>query len=168
MKKRYKIKYDYIAAAKKISKHIMREADIIFEEDSNIHRDLMVHNVLDYFCEELPPEVEQWKDCWFDIKLRVNSTHNVSDDIFKKAILLIRMQSWADYHNNLDGFVADWKDKERKKYGVKIEEHGAVIDWFRHGNLFLFQIVVVSEERAQQMLSYFCKDIQSLIDKGLI
>lgn len=162
MKKMYKLKYDYIAAAKKISKHIMREADMIFEEDSNIHRDLMVHNVLDYFCEELPQEVEVWKEPEFYLSVGATQTTYI------KSKLLVRMQSWADYHNNLDGFVADWSDRSRYKWGVKIEYRELTKQAFSQSNLFLFQISVSSEDRAKQMLDYFRKDIQSLIDKGLI
>lgn len=163
MKKRYKLKYDYIAAAKEISKHIRREADMIFEHGSDIHKDLLVYNVLGLFCEEV--KVEQWVEP--GVKTESWGAYT-SPNGNVKAHLLIRMQSWADYHNKLDGFVADWKDRSRYKWGVKIEYRELTKQAFSQSNLFLFQICVSSEARAKQMLDYFHKDIQSLIDKGLI
>lgn len=164
MKKRYKFKYEYIAAAKKISKHITRESDMIFEEGSDIHRDLLVHNVLDLFCEELPQEVEQWKD----VDIAITARQSIQEGALDKAVLLIRMQSWADFHNKLDGFVPNWVNKDNQtRYGIVLDGNQFTADWHPY-NYFIFQICVSSKDRAVQMIAYFHKDIQSLIDKSLI
>lgn len=161
MEKIYKVKPSYETTVRKLSGHQLRSESIVFVEGSNLHNELLLYNVLDLFCEELPPEVDAWKEP----QLRSDLPILITD----KAMLLIRMQSWADYHNKLDGFAADWKDDRRYKYGLCIYQGICCgIATFNDENYFLFQISVSSEDRAKQMMDYFQKDIQSLIDKGLI
>lgn len=85
----------------------------------------------------------------------------------KKADLLIRMQSWADFYNKKDGFVADWSDNS-KKWGIDINDGKAEVGHNTFMNTGLFQISVGSEERSNEMLKYFLTDINALIKSGSI
>lgn len=154
----YQVKEPFIAAVKKLSGHKLTGDKISFTKGSYLHRDLAALNLLDVFCEELPPQVETWKDPLFRSDIRMEITN--------KARLLIRMQSWADYHNKLDGFVAQWD--RLINYGICIENYSYRTTHASFTNIFLFQIAVNSKVRADEMLKYFQKDIQSLIDKNLI
>lgn len=158
MKKRYEVKEKYVDAANALIGRTCTYG-FNFVEGDVVYQKLNKYNVLAEFCEELPPEVDAWKEPMFRSDVRMELTD--------KAMLLIRMQSWADYHNKLDGFVVDWKDANQAKWGIRIIAKIAQTDWFTESNNFIFQICV-SDSRAQQMLDYFRKDIQSLIDKGLI
>lgn len=160
MEKIYKVKPSYETTVRKLSGHQLRSESIVFVEGSNLHNELLLYNVLDLFCEELPPEVEAWKDPL----LTIQSPTWMTD----KILLLIRMQSWADYHNRLDGFVVDWGNAMQKKYGIVIEDRITSIQPRQTYNGYLFQICVGTESRSAIMHGYFQKDIQSLIDRGLI
>lgn len=159
MKKRYEVKEKYVYAANALIGRTCTYG-FNFVEGDVVYQKLNKYNVLAEFCEELPPEVDAWKEPMF----RSDAPIELTD----KAMLLIRMQSWADYHNKLDGFVVDWSDRSRYKWGVKIIYRELTKQAFSQSNPFLFQISVSSEDRAKQMLDYFRKDIQALIDKGLI
>ena len=164
MEKIYKVKPSYETTVRKLSGHQLRSESIVFVEGSNLHNELLLYNVLDLFCEEVPKEAEQWVEPQFWRKTKELPLQG----LYGKAHLLIRMQSWADYHNNLDRFVADWSNNMQKKYGVVIEDRITSIQPRQTYNGYLFQICVGTESRAAIMHGYFHKDIQSLIDKGLI
>lgn len=156
MEKKYVVKEKY----KKVAETLIREnvtGDVIIFENSPAYNLFKDKGVLDEFCDEVK---EEWKDPLLTIKSPTWMTD--------KILLLIRMQSWADYHNKLDGFVVDWGVPEQSKYGIEIRDKGLKIDDHQSHNFYIFQISVSSEDRAKQMLDYFRKDIQSLIDKGLI
>ena len=159
MKKRYEVKEKYVDAANALIGRTCTYG-FNFVEGDVVYQKLNKYNVLAEFCEELPPEVDAWKEPMFRSDVRMELTD--------KAMLLIRMQSWADYHNKLDGFAADWGVLEQSKYGIEIRDKGVKIDDHQSHNFYLFQICVKSDARAKQMLDYFNGDIQSLIDKGLI
>ena len=130
-----------------------------FTQGGEHYKMLRDAGVLDLWCYEVK-EIEVWKDPL----LTILSPTWMTD----KILLLIRMQSWADYHNKMDGFVADWGNDMQKKYGVVIEDRITSIQPRQTYNGYLFQICVGTESRAAIMHGYFHKDIQSLIDKGLI
>ena len=159
MKKRYEVKEKYVDAANALIGRTCTYG-FNFVEGDVVYQKLNKYNVLAEFCEELPPEVDAWKEPMFRSDVRMELTD--------KAMLLIRMQSWADYHNKMDGFVADWGNDMQKKYGVVIEDRITSIQPRQTYNGYLFQICVGTESRAAIMHGYFHKDIQSLIDKGLI
>ena len=159
MKKRYEVKEKYVDAANALIGRTCTYG-FNFVEGDVVYQKLNKYNVLAEFCEELPPEVDAWKEPMFRSDVRMELTD--------KAMLLIRMQSWADYHNKMDGFVADWGNDMQKKYGVVIEDRITSIQPRQTYNGYLFQICVGTESRAAIMHGYFRKDIQSLIDKGLI
>ncbi len=127
------------------------------------YRILRDAGVLDLWCYEVK-EVESWKEPSFISCIECGA----SIGSHAKADLLIRMQSWADYHNKLDVFVVDWSGDSVFKWGITLENLEAGEQYNRFANIFLFQIAVSSKERAKAMLKYFRKDIKSLIDKGLI
>lgn len=159
MKKRYEVKEKYVDAANALIGRTCTYG-FNFVEGDVVYQKLNKYNVLAEFCEELPPEVDAWKEP----QLRSDLPILITD----KAMLLIRMQSWADYHNKLDGFVARWDNYDRYNHGIVVENYSVRSSINHFANVFLFQIVVPSKERANEMLKYFRKDIQSLIDKGLI
>ena len=159
MKKRYEVKEKYVDAANALIGRTCTDG-FNFVEGDVVYQKLNKYNVLAEFCEELPPEVDAWKEP----QLRSDLPILITD----KAMLLIRMQSWADYHNKLDGFVADWGNDMQKKYGVVIEDRITSIQPRQTYNGYLFQICVGTQSRSAIMHGYFQKDIQSLIDKGLI
>ena len=135
-----------------------------FDSETEAWKLLFDAGVLEYWCREISKPI----DPWFDPEFYINLQSQVSDGALGKSRLLIRMQSWADYHNKMDGFVADWGNDMQKKYGVVIEDRITSIQPRQTYNGYLFQICVGTESRAAIMHGYFHKDIQSLIDKGLI
>lgn len=160
MEKSYKVKPAYETTVRKLSGHQLRSEEIVFVEGSNLHNELVLYNVLDLFCEEV--KVEQWVEP--GVKTESWGAYTSANGNIK-AHLLIRMQSWADYHNKLDGFVADWGTDRQYKWGIDINRKLISTDFSNTFNTFLFQISVGSEDRSDEMLKYFRKDIQSLIDK---
>jgi len=158
--KKFRVKPDYVSAFIKIIDNPFLGFTLEFFEGREIHRILVSYNILDLFCEELPPQIEEWKDPLFRSDMQMQITD--------KAELLIRMQSWADYHNKIDGFTPSWDAPDYQNHGIIVENWSARCSYNHFANIFLFQITVNSKERAEQMLKYFHKDIQSLIDKGLI
>lgn len=160
MKKRYEVKEKYVDAANALISRTCTYG-FNFVEGDVVYQKLNKYNVLAEFCEELPPEVDAWNDPMFRSDVRMELTD--------KAMLLIRMQSWADYHNRLDGFVVDWGNTEQLKHGIfiKDKESDTMEEWSSM-NSFLFQICVGTAERSFQMHDYFKADIRTLIDKGLI
>lgn len=161
----YKVKEAFVPAVKKLAGHKLTGDQIKFPQYSYLHRDLCALNLLEVFCEEIPKEV----DPWIEPGVKTGSwgpNHSPNGSV--KATLLIKMQSWADYHNKLDGFVVDWGNTNEFNYGISIQNYDFGVTKSGFTNLFLFQITVSSKERANEMLKYFHKDIQSLIDKCLI
>jgi len=130
-----------------------------FTENGECYRILKDAGVLELWCEE----VWDWKEPEFHIAYL-----NVQDGTLNKARLLIRMQSWADFYNKVDGFVPDFGDGDQDKYGIELQDKEAELEFHQTCNAYLFQIALVSVERAAQMRDYFKSDIQSLIDQNLI
>jgi len=62
-----------------------------------------------------------------------------------KVKLLIKMQKWADFHNELDCFVVDWENKNQRKWGVCLYQE-TYIDYNFDYNEFVFGISVATEE----------------------
>ena len=160
--KKYQVKDKYEKAAKKIIGHFIKASPIVFSENSCAYNDLFAYGVLEEFCEEVSPQIEEWQEPYYPITL----SEYLPLSIEKKMRLLGRMQSWANYHNELDGFVPDWSNDniDYPKYGIVIESGKSYADVFFRANIFLFQIAVSSRERAREMHEYFKKDIQELIN----
>ena len=85
---------------------------------------------------------------------REKPIHNVRNDedyhIFETMVL---MRSWAKFHNELDGFVPDWKDDNQYKFGVYCK---------KTRQKYIFGIAVSSEQRAEQMLAEFRDDLEKI------
>lgn len=105
--------------------------------------------------------LQAWKEPEFYLSV------GAQRETYIKAKLLVRMQSWADYQNKLDGFVADWRNNHYK-WGIDIKNGTAEVDRNTFLNTGLFQISVSSEERACSMLTYFSTEIAELIKLRII
>ena len=155
--KKYKVKPEFREAVKAVL-GLDTMLDLCTEHGFYIDK-LQQLKVLDIWFDEL---TEEWKEPAIIIDGGFDSaTH-------KKAKLLIRMQSWADYHNKEDGFVADWNDGEANKFGLDIQSGEIIRSRSRNINSFLFQIYVGSTDRCTQLHDYFKSDIQELIKFGVI
>jgi hypothetical protein len=85
-----------------------------------------------------------------------------NDEEYHILETMVLMRSWAKFHNELDGFKADWADYNHKKWGVIILGVTYVIDYNYEYNQFLFCISVSSRERAEQMLAEFEEDLKKI------
>lgn len=160
--KRYKVKDKFERVVQKIIP-MKPQSPIIFDEGSDTYVGILMLglDIIDEFCEEIKQE---WKDPNFEIlKYDVCLDYGT----VKKINLLARMQSWADYHNKEDGFVANWNNEQRK-YGIVISVGLSAVGDILYDNLFLFQIAVSSQSRAATMHGYFHNDIQELIKLKMI
>lgn len=158
-RKKYKVKDKYKEAANELLDGFLYENGIEFLEGSAPFAALKRLQVLDEFCEEVK---EDWRCPNFTL------AGHIDNCIWKKAKLMIRMQSWADFHNNLDGFVADWKYGYQQKWGIRLIKDVPVISYNGGNNELLFQISLGSKERAEQMNEYFKAEIQELIQLKMI
>lgn len=77
------------------------------------------------------------------------------------------MRNWAKFHNKIDGFKADWSS-HITKYGISIDDQRVSIDQRVSSNIFLFQIAVSSNKRAEEMLKEFMDDIEKLRNLEMI
>lgn len=166
--KKFKVKPEYIEAANAIIGWDINSNDFLY--NSIVGRKLKDYNVFDHFCEEVIPVIEPWKE---DLDIVITANKGLQNSTLDKAVLLIRMQLWADYHNKLDDFVAYWNDiTTQLKFGIEITTvngcRRAVINHWKNSNRNLFQISVGTRERADEMLKYFRDDIQKLINDKLI
>lgn len=160
--KRFKVKTEY---EKFYTALVTNNTDSIickiFELDSVLYKLLKDANVLDIWCEEIK---EEWQESYYPITL----SEYLPFSIEKKMRLLGRMQSWADFHNKLNGFAPDWSDDCQYKYGIELNYRNTNVDCRQYRNQFLFQIAVSSKKIGLDMLSYFKSDIQELIDLKMI
>jgi hypothetical protein len=161
---RYKVKPQYLKYAAKLlgeeyntSKSLMVGYE--FTRGGEDFRTLHAAGVLDLWCEEVEEEVkEEWRCPNFTL------AGHIDNAIWKKAKLMIRMQSWADFHNNMDGFVPDWCNTDTQtRWGIILDRKRFKADWHPY-NYLLFQICVGSQVRSKQMLDYFEAEIQELIN----
>jgi hypothetical protein len=74
------------------------------------------------------------------------------DDVHIHKTMLL-MRSWAKFHNDLDGFVADWGDKNQDKFGVFCK---------KTDQKYIFGIAVSSRVRAAQMFEEFIEDLEKI------
>lgn len=162
--KEYQVKGKYEKAAKKIIGHFIKASPIVFSENSCAYNDLFAYGVIEEFCEEVPPQIEEWQEPYYPITL----SEYLPRSFEKKMRLLGRMQSWADYHNKIDGFTPRWDASDCQNHGIIVENWSARCSKNHFTNMFLFQIAVSSKDRAEQMLKYFHEDIKELIDLKLI
>lgn len=96
-------------------------------------------------------------------------TYKTKKEAENEAFLLntiVAMRNWAKFHNEIDKFVADWDNGEN--WGVEVYGNEINIDYYSDSRAHLFQIVVSSKERAEEMSAEFKDDIQKLIDLKLI
>lgn len=69
------------------------------------------------------------------------------------------MRHWARFHNELDGFIPDWTNRNQIKWGLELESDILYVhNWFNR-NVFIFGISVSSGDRAHQMLKEFGHDL---------
>lgn len=164
----FKVKTQYISAANTLTE--ARTCHAPFSIGSDIYYKLKSFNVFDDFCEEVIPVIEPWKE---DLDITISASKSIQDSTLDKAVLLIRMQSWADYYNKLDNFVAYWNDiTTQPKFGIEITTvnscRRATVNCWKNSNRNLFQISVGTRERADEMLKYFKDDIEKLINDKLL
>ena len=76
--------------------------------------------------------------------------------------VMFLMRSWAKFHNELDGFKADWRDYNQEKWGLNISGVICFIDYNYSYNQFIFGISVSSRDRAAQMLAEFIEDLEKI------
>lgn len=82
-----------------------------------------------------------------------------------KIQLMLTLNSWADFYNEIDGYKPDYNDTESTKFGLAIEEeHDEDEDTYEQRvvvaqeqliHYLLFDACVNSEARAQEMLNAF-------------
>jgi len=75
---------------------------------------------------------------------------------------MMAMRNWARFHNELDGFVADWLRPSIIKSGIYWYNSKFIILDRSTDNDFVFQISVSSRERAEQMLAEFKEDLEKI------
>jgi hypothetical protein len=152
---KYKVKDKYKEAANDLLDGFLSENGMEFLEGSAPYAALKRLQVLDEFCEVVK---EEWRCPNFTL------AGHIDNAIWKKAKLMIRMQSWADFHNNMDGFVPDWCNTDTQtRWGIILDRKRFKADWHPY-NYLLFQICVGSQVRSKQMLDYFEAEIQELIN----
>ena len=152
--KKFRVKENFRVA----TNAILGYSTLKLTEDSAAYIRLKECKVLDIFCEEI---VEEWKEP--EVVFNTNLENYPSFSTLKKATLLIRMQSWADFYNKQDGWVADWSN-----WGIIIAHKKSYTDYYNSVNGLLFQITVGTEARAKQMHEKFNNEIQELIQMGVI
>lgn len=69
------------------------------------------------------------------------------------------MRNWARFHNELDGFVADWGKRSQQKHGIILGDEKVIIDDRSAYNIFIFGVTVSCNKRAQEMLEEFREDL---------
>lgn len=152
----------YYEAKKEHLSHVLRylqsteknTTGYTFDSETEVYKMLREAGVLDLWCEE----ISQWDDPLWDAKLVT---------LTDKPLLLIRMQSWADFYNKIDNFAPNW-ESEDCKFGIIIENIAFRVSMSQLDNPFLFQISVNSSHRAKEMLEFFKREIRSLINQNLI
>lgn len=159
MIKYYEAKKEHL---KHITKYLGYEEDTggsktigyTFDSEAEVYKMLREAGVLYLWCQE----VKKWKD-----PLYCEELVTLTD----KPLLLIRMQSWADFYNKIDNFVPYWENEDCK-FGIIRENIVFRVSMSQLDNPFLFQISVNSSQRANEMLEFFKREIHSLIKQNLI
>lgn len=159
-RKKYVVKKQFEKAASKIVCGGPLASPIVIWVPSIAEKALKEYGVFDLFCEEVK---EEWQEpnmyTW---------GKDIAGGVNKKIKLLVRMQSWADFHNKVDGYVADWANDCQAKWGVVVGKDAPCVDYASHRNPLLFQISVGSRERAIEMHDYFKAEIDELIQLKMI
>jgi len=101
--------------------------------------------------EQLEMIDEQRRQPKWDRKEHITNVCNKDEHHIVDTMILMR--SWAKFHNELDGFVADWGDGNQEKFGVFCK---------KTDQKYIFGIAVSSRERAAQMFEEFIEDLEKI------
>jgi hypothetical protein len=71
-----------------------------------------------------------------------------------------RVRAWAKAVNG--DWKADWKDNDKKKWGIINGSKGFKIDWCLETNWFIYQICFPTEELATKLLELFRPELEIL------
>ena len=91
------------------------------------------------------------------------ATKEVAEQEAKIHNLMILMRNWVKFHNALDNFVPNWNNSNQDKYTIGIKYNSITISNQWIFNRGLFNIVVSSKARIEELLNEFRKEIEEII-----
>ena len=90
-------------------------------------------------------------------------TSEQAELIKEKMLLMQEMHAFAHVRN--EGWVADWEDGGRMKYGIIQKGNKVEGYYFYHANSFVFGVAVKSKKIAEEMMEIFGERIEKFYNK---